>query len=528
MIRFRFLAFVLVLALPVTAAAQQSRAAEQEIFLSALEAISRLHMDQLSDSTLWSRALDGLVEALDDPYASVFTPSEVEAFEEENTGNYAGIGVQITQLNDVVTVTAVFRGTPADGAGMQVGDVILGVDDDATSTWTTQQVSEVIRGPVGTEVTVRVGREGYEQPVAMTIARDEVHVSALREGLLPGDVAYVGMDRVARGVAQELDSILRMHRDAPGLILDLRENPGGYLDEALMLSDLFLQPGQTLATTRGRMPDRAGEVAESYTDRMPARVPRIPIVVLVDEYSASAAEILAGALQDYDRALVVGQRTFGKGVVQTVLDLPHGRKLRLTTGAWLTPLGRTLHRPRAGDGRPLAEDLDTFPTIRTPAGRELLAAGGIFPDLEVQDDTVTVAERALLQGAAEAGVPLPLRLTEYGFTEAQALEAQGAREVRLREGPFEEFIGRLRDEGVPAELLDDPEARRFLAWRARWATADRMGPAFVGAVTTIRMERDRVLATALDLLTGASSQTALFHAAATRRGDTPTSEPSAR
>lgn len=535
MTALRTLLVATLLALPVAAAAQQSgngrgAAAEEAIFMSALEAISQLHMDQLSDSTLWTRALDGLVEALEDPYASVFTPSEVEAFEEENTGNYAGIGVQITQLNDVVTVTAVFRGTPADGAGIQVGDVIVGVDGDATLEWTTQQVSDVIRGPAGTEVRVRVQREGYTQPLAVDMVRDEVHVSALRDGRLTGNVAYVGMDRVARGVAQELDSILRMHRDASGLILDLRGNPGGYLDEALMLSDIFLQPGQTLASTRGRAPGVVGEMDESYTDRMPARVPRMPVVVLVDEFSASAAEILAGALQDYDRALVVGQRTFGKGVVQTVLDLPYGRKLRLTTGAWHTPLGRSLHRPRANDGRPLSEDPDTFPTVRTPAGRELVAAGGIFPDLEVEDDTLKLAERALLQAAADAEVPLPLRITEYGFAEAQALEAAGEDRVRLRDEAFETFLGRLRDEGVPAEVVDDPVAREYLAWRARWATADRMGVAYVGATTEIRMERDPVLTTALELLAAAPSQTALFSAAAARRGEraTPSSEPSAR
>jgi carboxyl-terminal processing protease len=539
MTRLRLIPVALLLAWPLAAGAQQPRdtrpagsdaAAEERIFMSALEAISRLHMDQFSDSTLWTRALDGLVAALDDPYASVFTPSEVEAFEEENTGNYAGIGVQITQLNDVVTVTAVFRGTPAEGAGMQVGDVIVAVDDDETLAWTTQQVSDVIRGPVGTEVRVRVRRQGYTEPLGIDIVRDEVHVSALREGQLSEGVAYVGMDRVARGVAQELDSILFKHKDAQGLILDLRGNPGGYLDEALMLSDLFLQPGQTLASTRSRAPGVTGEVNEDYTDRMPARVPRVPMIVLVDEFSASAAEILAGALQDYDRALVVGQRTFGKGVVQTVLDLPYGRKLRLTTGAWHTPLGRSLHRPRGGDGRPVAEDIDTFPTVRTPGGRELVAAGGIFPDLEVQDDTLKLAERALLQGAAEAGVPLPLRLTEFGFAEAQALQAGGVTEPRLREGPFEELLQRLADEGVPEELMADPTAREYLAWRARWATADRMGLDYVGASTVIRMERDPVLTTALELLTGAASQPALFAEAAARRGDAraQTSEPSAR
>jgi carboxyl-terminal processing protease len=540
MTRTRTFVLALVLALPLPAAAQQTAnrngqprgeaAAEADIFMGALRAISELHLDEFSDSTLWTRALDGLIESLDDPYASVFTPEEVAAFEEENTGNYAGIGVQITELNDLVTVTAVFRGTPAEQAGVLIGDVIVGVDDTATRDWSTQQVSDVIRGPVGTGVAVRVERDGYDRPLAIDIVRDEVHVPALAEDRLSAGPAYVAMGRVARGVAQELDSVLRLHRDAPGLILDLRGNPGGYLDEALYLSDLFLEPGQRLASTRARSSARGGSATESFTDRAPARVPRLPVVVLVDEFTASAAEILAGALQDHDRALVIGQRTFGKGVVQTVLDLPHGRRIRLTSGTWETPLGRSLHRPRASDGRPLEEDIDTLPRVRTASGRELVAAGGIFPDLLVEDDTLRAAERELLQGAATAEVPLPLRVMEFGFAEAQALQSANETTPRLREGPFDEFVSELVEEGVPAELLEDPAARDYLSWRARLAIADRMGVEYIGEGAEIRMERDPVLRTAVEMLTGTSTQSGLFTAAAERRSDrrARSNEPSAR
>jgi carboxyl-terminal processing protease len=538
MTRARILLAALLLVLPLPATAQQTagrngrsgdtEAVEAQVFMGALEAIGRLHLDQFSDSALWAQALDGLIESLDDPYASVFTPDEVAEFEEENTGNYAGIGVQITELNDLVTVTAVFRDTPADQAGVQVGDVIVGVDGEGTREWTTQQVSNVIRGPVGSPVEVEVEREGYDRPIPIEIVRDEVHVSALAEDRLSNGIEYVAMDRVARNVAHELDSILRENRDAPGLILDLRGNPGGYLDESLYLSDLFLAPGQTLASTRNRAPGRTSQTDEAFTDRMPARVPDMPLVVLVDEYSASAAEILAGALQDHDRALIVGQRTFGKGVVQTVLDLPHGRKLRLTTGTWHTPLGRSLHRPRASDGRPLEESLDTFPRVDTASGRELLAAGGIFPDLVVEDDTLRLAERELLRRSAEAGVPLPLRILEFAFAESR--EQSGAETPRIREAPFEALVERLRADGVPGELLDEPLNRDYLRWRARIEIANRMGADYVGEGAEIRMERDPVLATAVELLEGARSQTALYAAAAAKGGNgrTHSSEPSAR
>ncbi|MDT8342614.1 MAG: S41 family peptidase [Longimicrobiales bacterium] len=486
---------------------------EAQVFLSALQAIARMHQTPFSDSTLWAEALDGLIASLDDPYASVFTPDEVEAFEEENTGNYAGIGVQITELNDVVTITAVFRSTPADQAGVQVGDVIVGVNAHDASEWNSDMVADSVRGPVGTPVEVRVRRAGYDTPITFPIVRAEVHRPAVTADYLSDGILYVAMDRVARGVAQEMDSVLRQYRGASGIVVDLRRNPGGYLDESLMLADLFLEPGRRLASTRSRDPGGSPSYQEeSWNARMRPRVPGTPIVILVDEFTASAAEILAGALQDYDRALILGQRTFGKGVVQTVLELPHGRRLRLTTGAWYTPLGRSLHRTRDETGRPEEEiPVDSLPTVNSAAGRELIAAGGIFPDVTVPYDTLTLRERELLQSAAEDQIPLPLRIAEFGFSEAQALDSAGE-DPRLREAAFQGFLGSLAEEGVRADLLDDPEVQRYLRWRVRIAVADRMDR--LGDSARFRMERDAVLGQAVDLLRSHPTQTDLFTAAA--------------
>lgn len=482
--------------------------------MSALQAISRLHMTAPSDSTLWARAIDGLIASLDDPYAEVFTPSEVEIMEEQNTGNYAGIGIQITQLNNLVTVTAVFNSTPAEDVGLQEGDIIVEIDGVDSRDFSTDSVSKVVRGTPGTRVKVSVERAGYDQPIPFDITRAEVHVPTVRAGTVEGGLTYVVMDRFARGAISEMDSVLRENNGMEGLIIDLRGNPGGYLDEALMLSDLFLTPGQKLASTRSRTPGADGEnTEESWTDRVPPRIPDVPMVVLVDRFSASASEILAGALQDYDRALVLGQRSFGKGLVQTVMPLPHGRQLRITTGEWLSPLGRSLHRARASDGRPLPEDVDTFPTIRSDGGRELVAVGGIFPDLTVPDDTLTLAERELLQGAVEAEVPLPLRLAEFGFAQARALETAGQK-PQLREAPFQEFLTALRDEGLPAELLEAEGVADYLRWRASISIADRMDD--LGARAEFLMRRDPVLREAVGLLRQSPTQAALYVAAADR------------
>lgn len=485
--------------------------AEADIFMDALEAISSMHRNAATDSALWEAALAGMIESLNDPYAAVFTPVEAEAWEEETTGNYSGIGLQITQLNNEVTVTAVFRSTPAQEIGIQVGDVIVGVDEHDASEWTTDMAADSIRGPVGTTVNVRFRRHGFTEPLSFDIRRDNVHVPAVSYGVLEGNIGYAVLDRVARNAAREMDAALRELETTRGLIIDLRRNPGGFLDESLMLADIFLRPGSTLASTSQRRPgspDGENET-ESYQDRWPVRAPDLPVIILVDRFTASGAEILAGALQDYDRAVVLGERTFGKGVVQTVMRLPHGRRLRFTTGEWQTPLGRSLHRERDMEMRPVEESVDTFPRVATAGGRELIDGGGIFPDLEIADDTLTSAEQGLIKAANKAEFPLGLRLAEFSFEQAQELRESGDKPTVSPEA-LDAFVADMVANGLPAEAVEAAGVRDYLDWRVRLGIAQRMDD--VGREAWFRMERDPVLAEAVHLLQSASSQADLFRA----------------
>lgn len=506
-----------VLALPAPALAQSADKGgattgnEAEIFMSALEYIRRMHMQTYSDSTLWTRALDGLIEELGDPYAAVFTPVEVEEFQEETTGSYAGIGVSISQLNDRVTITTVFRGTPAAQAGLLVGDVIVGVNQNDASSWNTNMASDSIRGPVGSAVDVRVRREGVRQPMAFTLQRDSVHVPAVQQGILPGNVGYIILDRVARNSAQELMQALDSLQDTRGVILDLRRNPGGYLDESLTMADVFLGRGAVLASTRNRSPTNPGQMSEeSYRGRMRPRVADKPIIILVDRYTASAAEIVTGALQDQDRALVLGERTFGKGIVQSVVDLPYGRKLRITTGSWHTPLGRSLHRERDAGGNLLPEKLDTVAAVVTPSGRSLKSGGGIFPDLAVEGDTLSLVERELVAAANEKQVPLGLREAEASFSRARTLRETHQR-GSVDDATFDAYVKGLEAAGLPAELMERPEIQSYLRWRLTVAVDDRLDD--FAAATMARTSRDPVLTRALELMRSASTQTELFTAA---------------
>ena len=513
------LALALLLALPSAGQSQDNTGGRRgqavtapgaQEFLSAFQVIRDYGLQVFSDSTLWYRAVDGLIGELNDPYAQTFAPAEYDEFQENNTGTYAGIGVQITTLNEVITVTAVFRGTPAEESGLQVGDRIIAVNDESTEGWTTGDASDAIRGEVGTTVDLAIARQGLTAPLRPTVRRDSVHVEAAEADLVGSNVAYIALDRVARGSADEVEAALSEFSDARGFILDLRGNPGGYLDESLSISDLFLPEGVRLASAESRVPGEAGRsLDESWTAETSDRIPGKPIIVLVDRYSASASEIVAGALQDHDRALVIGERTFGKGVFQNVFRLTETRHLRLTTGEWYTPLGRSLHRPRTAQGNPLPEDPDTYPVVTTPGGRELVAGGGVFPDLEIRNDTLTLLERQFTSQAAAERVPLSLRIEEFSFNESERLRAEG-RDPAIDPATFEDFLTGLAEEGVDRTYLDDGEVRQYLEYLIVQRIARRMDR--MGRAMELRARRDPVLAEALRLLGEVGTQAELFAA----------------
>ncbi len=485
---------------------------EARVFLGAMEAIRDLALESPGDSTLWEKAIEGLINELDDPYAQVLSPDEVRAFEEQSTGNYAGIGVQITELNEAVTITAVFRNTPADNAGLQVGDRIVGVDLDTAESWSVSDASGRIRGEPGTVVTVTVERDGMPQPIPHEITREEVHIPAVTSERIFDDLGYVLLDRVARNSAAEVDSVLAGLDGVNGLILDLRRNPGGYLDESLNLADLFLDRGSVLVTTRSRSRGSQGQLREdSARARMAPRMTDVPIVVLVDQFSASAAEIVAGALQDHDRALVLGERTFGKGSVQSVVPLPEGRLIRLTSGEWYTPIGRSLNRPRDRDGRVI--ESSSIPEFSSEGGRTLLGGGGVFPDLEVTADSLSESEQAFVSETVEAEIPLTLRIQEVSFRAAQETRSAGtpAGDFEFPDDVFDAFLASLVDEGLD-EADFTTEIQDYLRWRLEVSYFRRLE--MERRALEVQSSRDSVLSTAVRFLRSAGSQEELFALAA--------------
>src|SRR5512138_2602138 len=340
-----------------------------------------------------------MLQELHDPHSVFLRADRLARLNESTTGNYGGVGIQIDVRDGWVIVLSPLPGSPAERAGIETGDRIVEVGGKSAKGWTIEETRSALRGAPGTSVSVVMERSGAKRPV--TLVRQEIHRSAVsRSLLLPDGVGFVDLDVFSDSTEKELsrsiDSLSRagMH----SLILDLRANPGGLLTQGVGVSDLFLDRDKPIVTMRGRV----REANHTFVDGAAQRWPNLPIVVLVDEYSASASEIVAGALQDHDRAVVIGHTSYGKGSAQTLYPITGGSALKLTTAKWFTPSGRSISKPHEGAGD-AEDDEDEKPSkpvsererFKTDAGRTVYGGGGITPDIAAGDTTVVPSELAL-------------------------------------------------------------------------------------------------------------------------------------
>ena len=285
-------------------------------------------------------AIKGMVAELD-PHSDYMPPEDYKIFESDTEGHFGGIGVEVDFQEDHVTVIAPIEGSPADHAGIKSGDRIVAIDNQSVHGKSPDELVRIMRGPPGTKVVVAVRREGNDKLLYFTLTREIIHVSSVADKLLAGSIAYIRIKQFQEGTHDELlEAVTRLrnkaHGDLHGTLLDLRNNPGGLVNEASAVANEFLTSG-VIYTTRHR-----GKIVDEVRAADTGALRRGPLVVLVNEYSASAAELVAGALQDRHRGTLVGARTFGKGSVQTILDLPGGAGLRLTTMRYYTPSGRSI------------------------------------------------------------------------------------------------------------------------------------------------------------------------------------------
>jgi carboxyl-terminal processing protease len=438
---------------------------QARLFDDVLGHVSAYYVDSIGESQLYDQAARGMLEQLKDPYSVLLTGDDYKALTEQTSGNYAGLGIQIDVRDGWITVVAPLPETPAERAGVQTGDQIIEVDGKSTEGWKNDQAVKALRGDAGTKISIAIRRSGIADPITYNLTRATIHIRSVPPGtMFDGGVGYISLNPVAETSADELrEEITGMKtKGMKSLILDLRYNPGGLLDQGVKVADLFLDTKQEIVATRGR----ARGSSKEFFDDARQSWPELPIVVLVNDGTASAAEIIAGALQDHDRAVVVGTPTFGKGLVQTLFPLGDGVALKLTTARWYTPSGRTIQRIAKDEEDQLAqaaaEATDSTPDLKkehsdsaikerpiyhTDAGRIVRGGGGIVPDLVIRPDSLTTGERDFAKALGSNVPQFRDVITGYAL-EAKKNGTFKSEDFKVTSEMRQQLLQRLKAKGV--------------------------------------------------------------------------------
>ena len=489
---------------------------QARLFDDVLSHVSQFYVDSLSESTLYRKATDGLLSELHDPYSVLLVDDDYKQLTETTTGNYGGLGIQIDVRDGWITVVAPLPDTPAEQAGIETGDRIIEVDGKSTQGWSNERAVNALRGEPGSPVQIKVERAGINDPLKFELTRARIHLRSVPAGtLFPGGIGYISLNPVSESSATELQNEIgaMIQKGMKAMIFDLRGNPGGLLDQGVKVADLFLNPRQEIVSTKGRTRNASKE----FFDDARQQWPDLPIVVLVNEGSASAAEIIAGALQDHDRAVVVGTPTFGKGLVQTLYTLGDNVALKLTTARWYTPSGRTIQRVArdeesqfeiaahdSGTGGPADS---TTPLFHTDAGRVVRGGGGIVPDIVMRQDTTTFGEKAFIEAVGSKAQEYRDVLTTYAL-DLKRDHAITVEDFTVTAAMRAEAVRRLRSKGI--SLTDDAVAHagRFLDQNLSYEISRYVFGR--PAEFRRRAKDDTQLQTALDLLGRARTPQALL------------------
>ncbi len=441
------------------------------------------------DKAIYNGAIPGMLHALD-PHSNFFDPKSYSLLREEQRGKYYGVGMTVGPRNNKVIVIAPFVGTPAYRAGIHPGDIIVAVDGKATDNMSTSDVADLLKGPKGTTVRITVLREGNDKPLDFNVIRDEIpRYSVDLHFLIRPGIGYMHVSGFQETTEHEVAQALDEMGDLKGLILDLRQNPGGLLSEGVGVADKFLRKGQLIVSHHGRSSPEKRYVATHGNGGK-----EYPLVVLVNRGTASAAEIVAGAIQDHDRGLIAGETTFGKGLVQTVYPLSENTGLALTTAKYYTPSGRLIQRDYTGVSlydyyyNRESEDNNANKEVKlTDSGRTVYGGGGITPDVKLAQIKQNRFQDTLLQHYAF-----------FNFAKHYTVTHHPSEKFEVDDAVMQEFRKFLDEEKVPyteADLLENND----------WLRSNIKSEIFVDAFgqergLQVRAENDPEVKQALDLL----------------------------
>lgn len=407
------------------------------IFSKAYENVALEYVDEVDPEVLMRNGIDAMLETLD-PYTVLFNEAQNEQAEIMSRGNYAGVGIEAGYRNGQVVVIAPTEGGPAEKAGIRAGDVIIAVDDVSTEDLQPEEVNTLTTGEVGSDVTITIERFGLGQALDFTLTRQRIEVTNISYSGLIGDserTGYIRLSQFGSNSAEEIrQSLVELSdgTDLDGLVLDLRDNPGGILQEAVSIIDKFVEPGITVVDIRGRI----AEYNQTFATREPVMFDK-PIIVLMSEGSASASEVVAGALQDLDRALIIGEQSFGKGLVQIVKPLPYNTSLKITISRYYIPSGRSIQAVQythQGRNEVVMNADSSREEFKTRNGRIVFEGRGIEPDVEAGEEDLSILEISLMQQGLF-----------FDFATEYEAQNQSFDFAELPEAVFEEFRGYLKE-----------------------------------------------------------------------------------
>jgi len=438
-------------------------------FTRVYETVEANYADKADpDKTIYKGAIPGMLRTLD-PHSNFFDPKDFSSLRDDQRGHYFGVGMQVGPRNGKTIVIAPFGGSPAYRAGLRPGDVILEVNEKRTDNLSTSEIADLLKGPKGTKVSVVVARDGVDSPLTFHIVRDEIPRKSVDVAfwLKPG-IAYINITQFNETTSKEMEDALQKLDESKirGLVLDLRGNPGGLLNEGIAVAGHFLRRGEVVVSHRGR-----AAAEKSYTARGSALGENYPMVVLVNAYSASAAEIVAGALQDHDRALIVGETTFGKGLVQTVYPLPENTGLALTTAHYYTPSNRLIQRDYSNISfldyyyGKRTEQKNPQDVKMTDTGRTVYGGGGITPDEKIPSQKLNKFQSELLRKYAF------FNFTAQYFGNHDAKLPKGWSPDANIENDFHEFLLKQQVPFTEADWTDNREWVRDQLKREMYVTA---------------------------------------------------------
>lgn len=358
-----------------------------EIFTEVYKNLNKLYVDDLDPATIMNMGLKAIMKSLD-PYTRFYSESEIESYRFESQGKYDGIGARIQKINQAITIIEPYEGGPAVQAGLRAGDQIITVDGINVSGKSNEEVKDILLGTGGAEIVLGIKRYGSDNVEQLTVQKGEVNIKNVPyHGMVRDGFGYIGLttftQNAGSNVRGALLEMMNNNKDFKGVILDLRGNGGGLLSEAINVTNVFIPKGELIVTTKGK----EAEEDKSYRTQIDAVDEKIPVIVLIDGNSASASEIVSGAIQDYDRGVLLGERTYGKGLVQVTRRLPYNNQMKLTISKYYIPSGRCIQSAEYDeDGEPvmIADSLRTV--FLTSKGREVLDGGGVKPDVSLSGD----------------------------------------------------------------------------------------------------------------------------------------------